>query len=281
MQKHLKKPEWLKIKLPDVHQYSNLKQTLTSNRLHTICESGQCPNQGECWKSGTATFMILGDICTRSCKFCAVKTGKPLPPDAGEPDRIATAVKEMNLKHCVLTSVDRDDLEDGGAEIWAQTVKAVKKIGGAVTIECLVPDFNGKWQNLQKVIDAAPEVISHNIETVRRLTKEVRVYAQYDLSLQLIKKIAASGLVSKSGLMVGLGETKEEIYEAMDDLLEAGCQVFTIGQYLQPCKDNIPVKKYVTPEEFNEYKVAGLKKGFKYVESGPLVRSSYHAELYI
>lgn len=280
-QVHLKKPEWLKVKLPDAYDYSRLKNKLSTNKLHTICESGQCPNLGECWKSGTATFMILGDICTRSCKFCAVKTGKPLPPDFDEPDRIASTVKEMNLKHCVITSVDRDDLEDGGAEIWAKTVNAIRKINKNVTIECLVPDFYGNWNNLQKVIETHPEIISHNLETVRRLTKEVRVNARYDLSLKVIKAISESGITSKSGIMLGLGESNEEVIETMDDLLSVGCKIFTIGQYLQPGKNNYAVKKYISPDTFTEYKIIGLKKGFKYVESGPLVRSSYHAELHL
>jgi len=277
-QNYLRKPEWLKIKLPDAYYYANIKDKLNTNKLHTICESGQCPNIGECWKSGTATFMILGDICTRSCRFCAVKTGKPLPPDTGEPDRVASTVNEMNLKHCVITSVDRDDLEDGGSEIWSETVTAIKNLGTNITIECLIPDFKGHWNNLQKVMDSHPEVISHNLETVRRLTKEIRIFARYDLSLQVIKKISDAGIISKSGIMVGLGETKEEVICTMDDLVAVGCKIFTIGQYLQPSKNNFPVKKYVTPEEFTEYKNIGLQKGFRFVESGPLVRSSYHAE---
>ena len=278
---HLKKPEWLKVKLPDAYYYANVKAKLKSNKLHTICESGQCPNIGECWKSGTATFMILGDICTRSCRFCAVKTGKPLPPDFLEPQRIASAVKEMNLKHCVITSVDRDDLNDGGAEIWCETVKAIKSLENNITIECLVPDFNGKWDNLQKVIESGAEIISHNLETVKRLTKEIRVHARYEISLEVVRKISEAGIISKSGIMVGLGETNEEVYETINDIFEVGCKIITIGQYLQPSKNNCPVKRYVTPEEFAGYKTYALKKGFKYVESGPLVRSSYHAELHV
>ena len=280
-QNHLKKPEWLKIKLPDAYEYANLKARLKANKLHTICESGQCPNLGECWKSGTATFMILGDICTRSCRFCAVKTGKPLPPDADEPARIAAAVKELKLKHCVITSVDRDDLIDGGAEIWSETVTAIKNINNSITIECLVPDFNGQWHNLQKVINSNPEVISHNLETVSRLTKEIRVFARYELSLEVIKKISDSGIKSKSGIMLGLGETIEEIYETINDIFETGCKIITIGQYLQPGKNNFPVRKYYSPEEFAKFKSYGMQKGFHFVESGPLVRSSYHAELHV
>ncbi|MDD3875607.1 MAG: lipoyl synthase [Bacteroidales bacterium] len=280
-EKRLRKPDWLKIKLPDAYEYAHLKSRLSKNKLHTICESGMCPNIGECWKAGTATFMILGNICTRSCKFCNVETGKPLLPDFEEPQRIANAVKEMNLRHCVITSVDRDDLPDGGAEIWAQTIKAIRALKMNITIECLVPDFNGHFDNLQLIINEKPEIISHNLETVRRLTKEVRVFAKYELSLDVIRHIALSGIIAKSGIMTGLGETKNEIFETMDDLLKVDCQIFTIGQYLQPGINNLPVKRYVSPEEFNEYKITGLNMGFKMVESGPLVRSSYHAELHI
>jgi len=281
MNNHLKKPDWLKIKLPDAFEYAQIKKKLSKNNLNTICESGQCPNLGECWKSGTATFMILGNICTRSCRFCAVTTGKPLPPDPDEPQKVAKVFKEMNLKHCVLTSVDRDDLQDGGADIWAQTIKAVKATGNNVTVECLIPDFKGSFNCIQKIIDAKPDIISHNLETVQQLTKEIRIFASYDLSLQVLDYIGKSGISSKSGIMVGLGETKEEIYQTMDDLLSVGCKILTIGQYLRPNKDNYPVKKYVAPEEFAEYKTVGLKKGFKHIESAPLVRSSYHAEKHI
>lgn len=281
MTQHIKKPEWLKIKLPDVNEYAHLKGQLRKHHLHTICESGLCPNIGECWKAGTATFMILGDICTRSCKFCAVKTGKPLPPDSEEPQHIAEAVRTLNLKHCVLTSVDRDDLSDGGARIWAETIRAIKEMNPETTIECLVPDFNGLWHNLDIVIEAKPEIISHNLETVRRLTKDIRIHARYELSLEVVRRIGLSGIVSKSGIMTGLGETNEEIYETMDDLRQVDCRIFTIGQYLQPSHLNFPVNRYVTPQEFELYKKRGIEKGFAFVESGPLVRSSYHAEKHV
>ncbi len=278
---HLKKPDWLKVKLPDAYEYAHLKQKLKTNNLHTICESGQCPNIGECWKAGTATFMILGDICTRSCKFCAVKKGKPLPPDFSEPDRVAAAVASMHIKHCVLTSVDRDDLPDGGAAIWAETVRAIKKLNQNITIECLIPDFKGNYSHLQQLIDTKPEIISHNLETVRRLTKEIRVYANYERSLEVLHYINKAGITSKSGIMLGLAETEEEIYETMDDLLKVNCKILTMGQYLQPSYQNYPVKKYITPEKFSEYKHIALNKGFIYVESSPLVRSSYHAEKHL
>jgi len=278
---HLKKPDWLKLQLPDAYEYARLKQELKSNKLHTICESGRCPNIGECWKAGTATFMILGDICTRSCKFCAVKKGKPLPPDFNEPHRVAAAIKSMQIKHCVLTSVDRDDLPDEGASVWAETVKAIKSINNNITIECLIPDFNGNKMHLQQVIDTKPEIISHNLETVKRLTKEIRVYASYQRSLEVLRYIDKMGITSKSGIMLGLGETEEEIFETMDDLLGVGCKIITIGQYLQPGHQNFPVQKYISPDTFNEYKYIALKKGFIHAESAPLVRSSYHAEKHI
>lgn len=281
MTQHIKKPEWLKIKLPDANEYAHLKGQLRKHHLHTICESGLCPNIGECWKAGTATFMILGDICTRACKFCAVKTGKPLPPDSEEPQHIAEAVRTLNLKHCVLTSVDRDDLSDGGARIWAETIRAIKKMNPEITIECLVPDFNGQWHNLDIVIEAKPEIISHNLETVKRLTKDIRIHARYELSLEVVRRIGLSGIVSKSGIMTGLGETNEEIYETMNDLRQVDCRIFTIGQYLQPSHNNYPVKRYVTPQEFESFKKTGLEMGFSFVESGPLVRSSFHAEKHV
>lgn len=281
MDKHIPKPAWLKIKLPDAYEYAGLKNRLNTHKLHTICESGQCPNIGECWKAGTATFMILGNICTRSCRFCAVVTGKPLPPDNDEPQRVAAAVKEMNLAHCVLTSVDRDDLPDGGAAIWAATVKAIKTSSPQTTIECLVPDFKGQTALLNPLIAEKPDIISHNLETVRRLTPQVRVFARYDVSLSVLKFIAESGIAAKSGIMVGLGETDEEVYEVMDDLLHVGCQIITIGQYLRPGKENHPVQRYVPPEQFAIYKQKALEKGFKFAECGPLVRSSYHAEKHI
>lgn len=276
-----RKPEWLKIKLPNDEAYSRMNKIIKEHNLHTICTSGKCPNAGECWGLGTATFMILGDICTRSCKFCAVKTGKPLPVDKDEPMHIAESVKLLSLKHCVITSVDRDDLPDYGSDIWVETIKAVKKVNPKTTMEVLIPDFTGDYESLKKVIDAKPEVISHNMETVRRLTPHVRSKAQYDRSLEVIKRISESGIISKSGIMVGIGEKEEEIYQTMDDLLNVGCKVFTIGQYLQPTKNNMPVTEYVTPETFKKYEEIGLKKGFKFVESSPLVRSSYHAAKHV
>ncbi len=276
-----RKPDWLKIKLPEGENYVKVKEIVKKYHLHTICESGKCPNIGECWGLGTATFMILGDICTRSCKFCAVKTGRPLSVDWEEPMRVANSVKLMNLKHCVITSVDRDDLEDFGAFFWAETIRTIKEINPGVTMEVLIPDFQGNYECLKKVINAKPEVISHNLETVRRLSPQIRSRAKYETSLNVIKNISDSGLISKSGIMLGLGEKEKEIYETMDDLRAVGCKVFTIGQYLQPTKENIEVKEYVKPETFEKYKRIGLQKGFKYVESAPLVRSSYHAEKHV
>jgi len=280
-QNMLRKPDWLKIRVPSGKEYVKVKDIVARHKLHTICTSGQCPNMAECWGRGTATFMILGDICTRSCKFCATKTGKPAPVDPDEPNNLAESVKLMNLKHCVITSVDRDDLEDGGAEHWAETIRQVKTINPGITIEALIPDFKGNQQHIQGVIDAKPEVISHNLETVRRLTPQVRSAASYDRSLEVIRQIAASGLVAKSGIMVGLGETEQEISETMDDLLAVGCQVMTIGQYLQPTKVHLPVLEYFHPDTFKRWEEAGLQKGFRFVESQPLVRSSYHAEKHV
>jgi len=277
----LRKPEWLRIKLTKAQDYSSLKEMLDRGQLHTICESGACPNKGECWGAGTATFMILGDICTRNCRFCNVKTGKPLPADPAEPRRVASAVSAMQVKHCVLTSVDRDDLPDGGAGIWAETIKAVKAASPDTTIEALIPDFKGKKQDIQKVIEASPEVISHNLETVKRLTPEVRLFADYQTSLRVLEYIAASGIRAKSGIMLGLGETEEEIFETMDDLLGIGCQVLTLGQYLQPTRRHLPVQKYVHPDGFKRYGEMARRKGFRFVESAPLVRSSYHAEKHL
>lgn len=276
-----RKPDWLKIRVPAGKEYLSVKDIVNKHKLHTICTSGQCPNMCDCWERGTATLMILGDICTRSCRFCAVATGKPLPVDHDEPRRVAESVKLMKLRHCVLTSVDRDDLPDGGAGIWAETIKAIKELNPGTTIETLIPDFRGQVENLQTVIDAAPEVISHNLETVRRITPLVRSVADYDTSLRVIRNIARSGLRSKSGIMVGLGETENEVLETMDDLLKMGCEVFTVGQYLQPTKNHLPVEEYITPEQFEFYRVKGLEKGFRFVESSPLVRSSYHAEKHV
>ncbi|MBE9492028.1 MAG: lipoyl synthase [Bacteroidetes bacterium] len=275
------KPDWLKINVPGGREYLAIKEIVTRHGLNTICTNGQCPNICDCWGRGTATLMILGDVCTRSCKFCAVKTGKPAPVDNDEPRRIAESVKLMNLKHCVLTSVDRDDLRDGGAGIWAETINAIKSVNPDTTIEALIPDFQGKYDYLVKVIDARPEVISHNLETVRRITPQIRSVADYDTSLQVIKYIAEADIRTKSGIMVGLGEIEKEVYETMNDLLTMGCAVFTIGQYLQPSYRHLPVIEFVTPEKFEGYRKIGLEKGFKFVESGPLVRSSYHAERHV
>lgn len=274
----IKKPSWLKVKLPTGQEYTKVRQIVSEHKLHTICESGNCPNMGECWGAGTATFMILGNICTRSCGFCAVKTGRPLPADFEEPERVANSVKLMNVKHCVITSVDRDDLKDGGSMIWVETVNKVREFSPQTTMETLIPDFQGKWDNLQRIIDVAPEIVSHNLETVRRLTREVRIQAKYDRSLEVIKRLKEGGMRTKSGVMLGLGETREEVIETMQDLVNAGCDILTLGQYLQPTPKHLPVKEFVTPAQFAEYKEIGLKLGFRYVESGPLVRSSYHAE---
>lgn len=277
----LRKPDWLKIKIPSGKEYISVREIVEKNKLHTICTSGHCPNMHECWGRGTATLMILGDICTRSCKFCNVKTGRPLPADWKEPERVAESIRLMKLKHAVLTSVDRDDLDDGGAGIWALTIRKIKEVSPGTTIETLIPDFDGREELIQQVIDAAPEVISHNLETVRRITPWTRSRAKYDRSLKVLEYIAQSGIVAKSGIMAGLGETPEEVFELMDDLLAVGVKVLTIGQYLQPTKRHLPVKEYVTPEQFKEYERVGLEKGFRFVESSPLVRSSYHAEKHV
>jgi len=279
--KHLKKPDWLKVKLPGGKNFSGIKDIIESRGLHTICSSGNCPNMAECWNAGTATFMILGEICTRSCGFCATKTGRPLPPDPAEPSQVAESVKLMNLRHCVITSVDRDDLSDAGAAHWAKTIREVKRINPGITIEVLVPDFIGSLADLDVIIAEKPEIISHNLETVRRLTPLVRSAAKYDRSLKVLRHIALSGFVAKSGIMVGLGETEAEVAEAMDDLLEAGVQIMTIGQYLRPTLKHLPVKEYIHPEQFEKYRRAGISKGFRHIESKPLVRSSYHAERHI
>ncbi|MCX6235177.1 MAG: lipoyl synthase [Bacteroidetes bacterium] len=277
----MRKPGWLKTRLPQGKNYVHVKDIVKAHKLHTICESGHCPNIGECWGRGTATFMILGDICTRSCKFCNTKTGKPIPVDRNEPIQVALSVKLMNLKHCVLTSVDRDDLKDGGSLLWSETIREIKKINPATTIETLIPDFNGVCQDVRRIIDAGPDVISHNLETIRRLTPLVRSKAQYDISLQVIRYISDAGIVSKSGIMAGLGETEEEVYDTMDDLIAAGCQIFTIGQYLRPTVKHLPVVEYIDPEQFDRYRTTGLDKGFRFVESHPLVRSSYQAERHV
>jgi len=276
-----RKPDWLKIRLPQSGKYADVHQTIHAHKLNTICTSGKCPNLGECWDRGTATIMILGDICTRACKFCAVKTGKPLPPDFNESVGVAKSVQKLKLKHVVLTSVDRDDLDDLGAEIWAETVKQIKILNPETTIETLIPDFQGGNDLIQKVIDAKPDVISHNLETVKRLTPKIRSRAQYDTSLQVIKQISDSGIVSKSGIMVGLGEKFDEVVSVMNDLREVNCQVLTIGQYLQPTPKHHEVLEYVHPDVFKNWEKIALKKGFTYVESSPLVRSSYHAEKHV
>ena len=276
-----RKPDWLKIKLPQSSKYADVQRAIKKNNLHTICTSGKCPNLGECWDRGTATLMILGDICTRACKFCAVKTGKPLPPDKNEPLKVARSVKALNLKHCVLTSVDRDDLQDKGAGIWAETVLQIKKLNLETTIETLIPDFDADETLLQKVIDAKPEVISHNLETVKRLTPQIRSRAKYETSLKVIKYLSDAGVVSKSGIMVGLGETFDEVVELMDDLRNAACKVLTIGQYLQPTPSHAEVVEYVHPDIFKKWEKTALEKGFTHVESSPLVRSSYRAEKHV
>jgi lipoic acid synthetase len=279
--KKIGKPKWLRVKLPTGEKYRKVRQLVDEHELHTICESGSCPNMGECWGEGTATFMILGNICTRSCGFCAVQTGRPDEVDEFEPGRVAKSVKLMGVKHAVITSVDRDDLKDGGANIWAQTVRAIRKQSPGTTLETLIPDFAGKWENLDVVTDVAPEIVSHNLETVRRLTKEVRIQAKYDRSLEALFRIKKAGMRTKSGIMLGLGETHEEVIETMHDLRSVGTDIVTLGQYLQPTPKHLPVAEFITPERFEEYKKLGLEMGFKYIESGPLVRSSYHAERHI
>lgn len=275
------KPKWLRVKLPTGQAYKEVRDIVSEHKLHTICESGHCPNMGECWGAGTATFMILGNICTRSCGFCNVATGKPLEADPFEPGRVANSVKLMNVKHAVITSVDRDDLPDGGSEIWAQTVRAIRHQSPGTTLETLIPDFAGKWENLARIIQVAPEIVSHNLETVRRLTKEVRIQAKYDRSLEVLRRLRQAGIKTKSGVMLGLGESFEEVVETMDDLRSVDCQILTLGQYLQPTPKHLPVVEFIHPDTFAELKKIGLEKGFRYVESGPLVRSSYHAEKHL
>lgn len=275
------KPKWLRVKLPTGEEYKKVRGLVEEHKLHTICQSGNCPNMGECWGAGTATFMILGNTCTRSCGFCAVSTGKPDEVDITEPYKVAQSIKLMEVKHAVITSVDRDDLVDGGAEVWAATVRAVRKHSPDTTMETLIPDFRGEWQNLQVIIDVAPEIVSHNLETVRRLTKQVRIQAKYDRSLEVLKRLKDGGMKTKSGVMLGLGESHEEVLETMEDLRSVGVDILTLGQYLQPTKNHLPVAEFVTPERFKKYETLGLEMGFRFVESGPLVRSSYHAEKHI
>lgn len=277
----IKKPDWLRVKLPTGKEYAEVRKLVDTHKLHTICESGNCPNMGECWGAGTATFMILGNICTRSCGFCAVATGRPLAVDTNEPARVAESVRLMKVKHCVITSVDRDELKDGGSIIWAETVNKIREVSPGTTMETLIPDFAGKWENLERIIEVKPEIVSHNLETVRRLTKQVRIQAKYDRSLEVLKRLKDAGIKTKSGIMLGLGETEEELYEAMDDLCKAGVDILTLGQYLQPTLKHLPVVRFVKPQEFALFKEVALSKGFRYVESGPLVRSSYHAEKHL
>ena len=277
----MRKPEWLKISIGANERYTETKRIVENHCLHTICSSGRCPNMGECWGKGTATFMIGGDICTRSCKFCNTQTGRPLPLDADEPTHVAESIALMKLSHAVVTSVDRDDLPDLGAGHWARTITEIKRINPDTTIEVLIPDFQGRMELVDKIIAANPEIISHNMETVRRISPLVRSAADYETSLQVIRRIAESGITAKSGIMVGLGETPSEVEELMDDLLATGCRILTIGQYLQPTRRHYPVEEYVTPEQFAQYQQTGLEKGFEQVESAPLVRSSYHAEKHI
>jgi lipoyl synthase len=274
-------PEWLKMQRASGENYSRVRRLVRENDLHTICTSGNCPNIGECWNAGTATFMILGDICTRACKFCNTKTGKPLPPDISEPRRLAETIRTLGLKHCVITSVDRDDLTDGGAAFWAEVIVIIKRVNPGTTIETLIPDFDGKPENLSKIIIADPDVISHNVETVRRLTPQIRTRAKYDRSLGVIKYIAENVKTAKSGFMLGLGETEPEILETIDDLYNAGCRILTIGQYLKPSPDHMDAVEYITPDKFKKYSESALLKGFDIVESNPLVRSSFHAEKHV
>ena len=277
----IKKPSWLRVKLPTGENYRKVRSLVDEHKLHTICESGNCPNMGECWGEGTATFMILGNICTRSCGFCAVNTGRPDAVDIYEPGKVAQSVKIMGVKHAVITSVDRADLKDGGSELWAQTVRAIRQQSPGTTLETLIPDFAGKWENLEKIIEVAPEIVSHNLETVRRLTKGVRIQAKYDRSLEVLFRLKKGGMRTKSGVMLGLGETEDEIIETMEDLRAVDVDILTLGQYLQPTPRHLPIAEFVTPERFEKYKELGDKMGFRYVESGPLVRSSYHAEKHL
>ena len=278
----VQKPKWLRVKLPTGENYKQVRGLVDKYKLHTICESGHCPNMGECWGAGTATFMILGNICTRSCGFCNVATGRPLNVDWEEPEKVARSVKLMKIKHAVLTSVDRDDLADGGSIMWAETVRAIRRISPETTMETLIPDFKGELHNVDRIIEANPEIVSHNMETVRRLTRKVRIQAQFDRSLMVLKYLKEQGIRrTKSGIMLGLGETKEEVIEAMRELREADVDIITLGQYLQPTKRHLPVVEFITPEVFKELEEIGLEMGFKFVESGPLVRSSYHAEKHI
>ena len=274
---HIRKPDWLKVRLGNNRQFSTTGKIVSSQKLHTICQSGRCPNLGECWNQGAATFMIAGEICTRSCKFCNTKTGKPLPLDPEEPVRVAQSIRELGLKHAVITSVDRDDLPDAGAGHWAETLRKIKACNPQTTLEALIPDFGGNTEFIAEVIAAAPEIISHNLETVRRLTPFVRSAARYERSLSVLKQIGESSIFAKTGIMLGLGETETEVFELMEDVLSAGCYFLSIGQYLQPSRNHLPVKEYIHPDVFEKYKEKAYSSGFKHVESAPLVRSSYHS----
>ena len=276
-----KKPDWLRVKLPAGPEFRKVRQLVDNYKLHTICESGNCPNMGECWGAGTATFMILGNVCTRSCGFCAVATGRPEAVDWDEPQRVAEAIHLMKVKHAVITSVDRDELKDGGAAIWYNTIKAVKALNPDTTLETLIGDFKGNKPDISRIIEAAPEVVSHNIETVERLTRKVRIQAKYWRSMEVIRTLKEGGRRTKSGIMLGLGETKEEVFQTIRDLHDNGCDVITIGQYLQPTQKHLPVVRFVHPDEFAEYRDFGYSLGLDYVESGPLVRSSYHSERHV
>jgi lipoic acid synthetase len=276
-----RKPDWLRVKLPVGPDYARVRKLVDNYKLHTICESGNCPNMGECWGAGTATFMILGNVCTRSCTFCAVATGRPTEYDLDEPKRVAEAIKLMKVKHAVITSVNRDELKDRGAEVWYNTVVETKKVSPETTIETLIPDTKGNWDALYRMIEGGQEVVSHNMETVGRLYRMVRPQAKYERSLEQIKRIREAGMRTKSGIMLGLGETKEELYKAMDDLVANGLLILTLGQYLQPTKMHLEVAEFIHPDTFALYKEEGLKRGLKYVEAGPLVRSSYHAERHV
>lgn len=280
-QERLRKPKWLKVKLPTGENYRMVRELVDTHKLHTICESGNCPNMGECWGAGTATFMILGNVCTRSCSFCAVATGRPTELDLDEPFRVAEAIRLMQVKHAVITSVNRDELADSGAAIWNRTVVEVKRQSPATTIETLIPDVKANWDALITMISPGQEVVSHNMETVKRLYRLVRPQARYERSLEQIQRTKAYGKRTKSGVMLGLGETPEEVYAIMDDLVAHGCDVLTLGQYLQPTRMHLEVKEFITPELFEHYREEGMKRGFAYVESGPLVRSSYHAERHV
>lgn len=279
--KYPKKPSWLRVRLPTGEKYKHVRKLVEDHNLNTICQSGNCPNMGECWGAGTATFMILGNTCTRSCGFCAVKTGRPDPVDWDEPNRVADAISLMEVKHAVITSVDRDELKDGGSILWAKTVEAIREVNPNTTLETLIPDFKGVKENIHRMIEVAPEIVSHNIETIERLTRRVRIQAKYRRSLEVIRYLKENEMRTKSGIMLGVGEEKDEVVQAMQDLYDNGCDVVTLGQYLQPTPRHLRVERFVTPAEFEEYKAIGYEMGFDFVESGPLVRSSYHAERHI